>query len=320
MAQGALAAAILEAGPSRALFHGMMARLVLEVPPVVAVLASLGLASFFVASLYLWRLAGYQDADRNEPSTIQRRFLSTLLSCACSTGLVYGLARPSKDGMTLLELLGLEAAEPLRACACCLGLTAALFLGPLLQHLAAVCEFHTPLISSPQCSWVLMRDLAMAPFTEEFVFRACIVRLLVGASLPGAAVALGSPLCFALAHAHHFREHVRKLENKQAALMQVAFQIFYTSLFGMYSTYLLLRTGSTVAVVLAHSFCNHQGFPDLGFLVFANHELHRHRIWLAVAYVAGMLLFCCLLVPLTADFPTHFAPSSQCPSAQRQCK
>lgn len=287
-----------------------MGRLVLEASPAAAVLGSLALSFSFVGSLYLWRLAGYRDANRDETGTIQRRFLSALLTCACSAALILGLARPAAAaepaGLPALALLGLEAEGLARACGSCLALTAALFAGPLAQHGAAVAEGFAPLASLPGGPWVALRNYALAPFTEEFVFRACLVRLWTAAGFSWGAIIFFSPFCFALAHAHHFVEHVRRYRDKKAALLQVAFQVFYTSLFGMYSTFLLLRTGSTVAVILAHSFCNHQGFPDLAFFVSHAHPLYRHRTWLGPLYLTGVAAFCCLLAPATRGFAPRF--------------
>jgi len=288
-----------------------MGELVLRISTATAVIGSLALSFLFVASLYFWKLCGYEDADRNEVGTIQRRFLSTTLSCVCSAALVCGLAEPAghaEEGLTFPELLGFQAAGSGLASAFCLLLTASLFTGPIVQHLVATAEAGTPLVTTPEEPWAALRDDVVAPFTEEFVFRACLVRLCVAASLPTSQVIFCSPLCFALAHAHHFVDHVRRLDNKQLALAHVAFQLFYTSLFGVYSTFLLLRTGSTVAVILAHSFCNHQGFPDLGFLVSRSHLLYPHRAWLGVMYVMGILAFCWLIVPLTEGFASTFVP------------
>mmetsp|Transcript_80499 Transcript_80499/g.227885 ORF Transcript_80499/g.227885 Transcript_80499/m.227885 type:complete len:291 (-) Transcript_80499:161-1033(-) len=288
-----------------------MGLLLLQVSPASAVLGSCALSSNFVVSLYLWKLAGYRDTNRDDTGTIQRRFLSALLSCCCSALLVYGLARPAEGapGLSLLELLGLRAADVGRACAQCLGLTAVLFVGPLVQHLVAVAEGDSPCVALPGGPWVALRNLVLAPFTEEFVFRACVVRLWLAASFPTGVIIFCSPLCFALAHAHHFVEHVRRLGHKQTALMQVAFQVFYTSLFGMYSNFLLIRTGSTVAVILAHTFCNHQGFPDLAFLARQSHPLYRHRAWLGALYGTGVAAFCCLIVPITDGFSSQFTPA-----------
>mmetsp|Transcript_28111 Transcript_28111/g.78778 ORF Transcript_28111/g.78778 Transcript_28111/m.78778 type:complete len:159 (-) Transcript_28111:33-509(-) len=150
-----------------------------------------------------------------------------------------------------------------------------------------------------------MRDEVVAPLTEEFVFRACCARLWDGASFPAPLIIAGLPLCFGLAHAHHFAEHMRRLENKRLAAAQVAFQLLYTSIFGAYATFLLLRTGSAIAVFLVHAFCNHMGVPDLGFLQEQHVLAHRRNAILAV-YVVGMVAFGYLLSPLTAGRPTTF--------------
>jgi prenyl protein peptidase len=43
--------------------------------------------------------------------------------------------------------------------------------------------------------------------------------------------------------------------------MRSVFQLAYTTLFGAYATFLYLRTGSLLAVVLVHAFCNWMGLP-----------------------------------------------------------
>eukprot|EP00931_Biecheleriopsis_adriatica_P023925 TRINITY_DN15004_c0_g1_i1.p1 TRINITY_DN15004_c0_g1~~TRINITY_DN15004_c0_g1_i1.p1 ORF type:complete len:315 (+),score=51.98 TRINITY_DN15004_c0_g1_i1:60-1004(+) len=292
------------------LLHAKMTDgLVLQVSPAIAILGSLAISLIFVLSLYIWKLVGYEDSNRDARGTIQRRALSALLSCLCSAALVRALATPVAEGrygLTLPELLGLKCEQQLLACTCCLLLTAALFFGPLAQHLVGVLDGVTDLVSVPQSAWVAARNYALAPLTEEFVFRACLVRLWVAASMPMLAIIFCSPFFFALAHTHHFIEHVRKTRSKQQALIQVAFQVFYTSLFGMYSNFLLLRTGSTLAVVLAHSFCNHQGFPDLAFLMNKQDPLHRHRRWLGAMYLLGIAAFTWLMAPLTAGFSSSF--------------
>lgn len=46
-------------------------------------------------------------------------------------------------------------------------------------------------------------------------------------------------------------------------LVRSLLQFAYTTLFGWYATFVFLRTGSVVAVVLAHAFCNWCGLPRL---------------------------------------------------------
>lgn len=67
---------------------------------------------------------------------------------------------------------------------------------------------------------------------------------------------------------------------------QVAFQFLYTTIFGWYATFLLLRTGHWVAAVVAHTFCNLMGFPDFGGAAG-----HRRRWLLAAAFALGIAGF-----------------------------
>lgn len=76
-----------------------------------------------------------------------------------------------------------------------------------------------------------------------------------------------------------------------------AFQFGYTTIFGVYSAFLFLRTGHLVAPLLAHAFCNHMGFPNFEE-VFAHQAPTRYFV--AGAFVLGLLLWCLLLFPLTS--------------------
>ena len=45
------------------------------------------------------------------------------------------------------------------------------------------------------------------------------------------------------------------------ATLRSLLQFTYTTLFGGYATFLFLRTGSLLSVILVHAFCNWMGFP-----------------------------------------------------------
>lgn len=45
------------------------------------------------------------------------------------------------------------------------------------------------------------------------------------------------------------------------AILRTLLQLAYTTLFGGYATFLYLRTGSLLGVILVHAFCNWMGFP-----------------------------------------------------------
>ena len=73
------------------------------------------------------------------------------------------------------------------------------------------------------------------------------------------------PLYFGIAHVHHFYEF--RLTHPDASvaltLLRSLFQLSYTTIFGWYATFLYLRTGSVLAVIVVHSFCNYCGLPRL---------------------------------------------------------
>lgn len=80
-----------------------------------------------------------------------------------------------------------------------------------------------------------------------------------------ARIVLVSPVIFGLAHVHHFYEF--RVTHPQvplvAAIARSMLQFAYTTLFGSYATFLFLRTGSLLCVVLVHAFCNSMGLPRI---------------------------------------------------------
>jgi len=84
-----------------------------------------------------------------------------------------------------------------------------------------------------------------------------------------------APTIFGLAHLHHLNEYIlahrRPTQSYLSALLtpsiilvgllQSLFQFTYASLFGIFATFVYLRTGNLYSCVLAHSFCNWLGFP-----------------------------------------------------------
>ena len=76
------------------------------------------------------------------------------------------------------------------------------------------------------------------------------------------------------------------------------FQFAYTTIFGMYSALLFIRTGHFAAPFVVHAYCNFMGFPD--FMEVANSE-PRKRLLLMTLFLAGAVLFYLLLDPLTSN-------------------
>jgi len=148
-------------------------------------------------------------------------------------------------------------------------LTSILFLGPL---------FEAGLAEGAWRSWIRLRglttlwtdlptrrNLLAGPLTEEVLFRACSLPLFLLTPLSASATTLFllPPLIFGLAHIHHIYEF-RLLHPSvplQHAILRSLVQLTYTSLFGSFATFIYLRTGSLLAVVLCHAFCNWMGLP-----------------------------------------------------------
>jgi len=68
---------------------------------------------------------------------------------------------------------------------------------------------------------------------------------------------------FGLAHVHHFYEFRITHPHTPVitALLRSMLQFTYTTLFGGYVTFLYMRTGSLLSVILVHVFCNWRGLP-----------------------------------------------------------
>ncbi|XP_037089150.1 CAAX prenyl protease 2-like [Pollicipes pollicipes] len=264
----------------------------------VLLCCSLGL--LYVGSLYVWR----SGLSRDHPSTIRRRFVSVLLVSLVSpvfphlyltsgAGRAAPLARHS-----LWEAMGLRWGGLLPALVLPYLLTALLFLGPLLQQYHVG---HWNLYLEPMYWWQSLRNLVwvrnhvVAPFSEEFTFRACMVPILA-TCMPPQQVYFCVPLFFGIAHLHHLIERLNQRQNVLSALAASLFQFAYTTVFGVYSAYLFVRTGHMAAPFIAHAFCNHMGFPDLSGLAS---EPEPRRAALVLAYVAGLALWYLVLGALT---------------------
>jgi len=273
------------------------------------ILAASSLGLIYVGSLYVWK----SKHDRDSPHTIRRRFLSAgltvcvapLVVWAVSTGRpdhpIFGVAR---GGHTLWEGLGVRSPGLLNATLYPLALTIVLFAGPLVASCSAKhawLRFRSMLHywrwSNQTMDWIAWRNYVVAPFTEEFTFRACMLPILLGQYSTESSV-LFSPTLFGIAHFHHMIERIRTHgQPLKDAFVISLFQFGYTTVFGIYSAYLFVRTGHVTACVVVHAFCNYMGFPDFGEVL--SHPSPLKRLALAGAYVGGLTAFCFLLKPMT---------------------
>lgn len=178
-------------------------------------------------------------------------------------------------------------------------LTATLFLGPLSVTLT---NGLWRIYSEPMY-WVnavqnlmWLRNHLVAPLSEEFTFRACMLPLLLQTFRPHVAMLI-TPLLFGLAHLHHIKERLRDGTPLRVVLTVSFFQFFYTTIFGIYSAYLFVRSGHFAAPFVAHAFCNHMGFPDLQEVTSQPSE--RRKAMFIGLYVLGFVGWIVLLPTLT---------------------
>ncbi|CAG2052940.1 unnamed protein product [Timema podura] len=200
-----------------------------DYPCLSSISACLMLSIIYVSSLYVWNSPHHRD----HPSTIKKRFFSA----------------------SVWQLLGLRVRGLFPAVLTSLVLTMMLFLGPLCMQepMYWVSNFQNLI-------WV--RNHIVAPLSEEFTFRACMLPLLLQCFQPITAIFV-CPLFFG-----------------------IGFQLSYTTIFGAYSAFLFFKTGHFVAPLTAHAFCNHMGFPD--FAEILTYKDPR-RCFLIFLYVIGLV-------------------------------
>lgn len=160
-----------------------------------------------------------------------------------------------------------------------------------------------------------LRNHIVAPLSEEFTFRACMMPLLLQSFQPITAVLL-TPMFFGVAHLHHMIERLRSgmelktalvisgkfllfhlcYSNKKNHCFILVFQLVYTGIFGMYSAFLFAKTGHFIAPFIVHAFCNHMGFPDIQDLI--NQPDKKKHLFIGF-YVLGLISWIVLLPIVT---------------------
>lgn len=140
------------------------------------------------------------------------------------------------------------------------------------------------------------RNHIVAPLSEEWTFRACMLPLLLQCFTQTTAIFI-CPLFFGVAHFHHVVERIKMGMEIKLALFISCFQFAYTTLFGAYAAFLFVKTGHFIAPFIAHSFCNHMGFPELSEVVAYKDPLKRAALF--SLFVIGLFAWCFLLTPMT---------------------
>jgi len=261
------------------------------------VIACFILAVAFVGSLYL----APTNKPRDDPETIRWRMLLTGIVTILSPFylLLWADRETTEQGAQLHHLLGIKTDGIVAAIIIPLVLTTVLYGGVIVHTLMAYTGqksfvMHLNAYRANFRLEVCLRNIFVAPFVEEFVFRACMLPMLT--SCMGMKIGvLVCPLFFGVAHLHHLVEWYRwRQQPLLHAILFTSVQFCYTSLFGLYSAFLFIRTGHLASPVVSHMFCNYMGLPDIEALMRSQNS---KLLW--TLYVCGLLGFIILLVPLT---------------------
>ncbi|XP_018494445.1 CAAX prenyl protease 2 [Galendromus occidentalis] len=253
-----------------------------------ALACAVGIALAFLVVIYV----GIDGRQRNEPSVAKLRCVRVLLLSLITPVFVYFVHDASFYSVSFRELLGIRADGLLPASVLPLALTMLFYLAPIVTHFV-LDRYYTLLIephfwkeSLTDPLWV--RDHICAPFVEEVCFRACLLPLLYP-HFGGLGSAIVGPVLFGLCHLHHVVERVPRFGLLNAVKV-TASQLLVTTLFGIYTSFLFLRTGHILPCILVHAFCNYMGVPQLPA---------AERSWLWLLYAFGIAGWCFLLRPLT---------------------
>ena len=303
---------------------------------ILALMYCLALASVYVGALYVLVPSKVRKLDRDHSRHIQyRAFASLLVSVGAIASYPVFFCKSNDDGSSIFALSDFVFLPRLRSIVGVLIHTMILYFGCIVSGFLRVSELRKVALArgqkqgslpqeifqrsiqptllsffNPSSSselWISIRNLIVAPWTEEVVFRGCMVPALLGSGMSPLRVSLISPLCFGVAHVHHAMTRLSKGEPLQQVILVTAFQFVYTSLFGSYAAYAFVRTGSVPAVTMSHAFCNWMGLPDFNF-VQPRHPMYPYRKVLLASFVFGVFGFkwgfsSGLLLPLPAQLP-----------------
>jgi prenyl protein peptidase len=95
---------------------------------------------------------------------------------------------------------------------------------------------------------------------------------------------------------HHEKHH--RLSATHIILIHL-FQFSYTYIFGVYSSFLFIRTGHFIPSFLTHTLCNSLGIPDLMNLIDMKDGQMKRKFFYMICYLIGLWLFSTNLYFLT---------------------
>ncbi|XP_024003786.1 CAAX prenyl protease 2 isoform X3 [Eutrema salsugineum] len=252
---------------------------------LVAVASCVAMALFYVLILYAPTVIVRLPSASSFSEFMIRRFICAAVSTVASLVFTaFILPIKSWEASLILGVYGIRKDHLWQGVVYPLLLTSLIYSGSLVSKLLLLLESCASNVS-------VWRNFVVAPLTEELVFRACMIPLLLCAGFKIYSAIFLCPILFSLAHLNHFREmYIRHNRSYLKASLIVGLQLGYTVVFGSYASFLYIRTGHLAAPLFAHIFCNYMGLP----MLYA-----QGKGLVSAAFLVGVVGFVSLLFPLT---------------------
>jgi prenyl protein peptidase len=100
----------------------------------------------------------------------------------------------------------------------------------------------------------------------------------------------------------HFKQNHHEQKNRLSAMTIILihlFQFSYTYIFGVYSSFLFIRTGHFIPSFITHTLCNALGIPDVMNLIDMQDGQVKRKFFYMLCYLIGLWLFSTNLFFLT---------------------
>lgn len=151
---------------------------------------------------------------------------------------------------------------------CALAIIHMLYAVPLIAHGGPdLRQYRVPPNATTEQKYekmmIFLRNIVVGPATEELVYRGVMMAIYRSEGLSSNAFLRENCIYFALAHLHHaVMRYLDGVVPFKLAMQQALVHFTITSLFGIYSSYWLLRTGTIWPSIISHSVCNLYGTPE----------------------------------------------------------
>ncbi|KAJ1282957.1 hypothetical protein BS78_03G090800 [Paspalum vaginatum] len=281
-----------------------------EISGATAVLACAAMAVSYVAVLYAPTVV-----LRFPPLTSHRSFLHHRFACAAVTSAASTLATASLlrvwslgSFADMFAVFSIRKDHLIQAVVIPLLLTALVYAGSFVARLwyllsswgrdgdetgIGCAQRLAHWIQAAADDVMVWRNYIVAPFTEELVFRACMIPLLLcGGFKTSSIIFFYLQLVRQSKLLHTHLNHLFELHQQGCNFMRSLLLLGYTVIFGWYAAFLFIRTGNLLSPIVAHVFCNMMGLP-----VFSS---PRTKGMASIAFVAGSLSFFWFLYPATS--------------------